>query len=107
MIYHECDQLGNDLQESAAEMLSEHGVIVTVSITVLEELVAAVASAYPHGGFEELLEHALDQRERMEPFQHAMQRKAYKKALGKVFGRRGAAERARMRAHRAAYGTPF
>lgn len=104
MRYHECDQLASDIIDAEAEMFSEHQVLVHLSIQTLERLVEDASLKYRGDDFESVLETALDTEE---PFQNAMQRTGYKKALGKVFGRRGQLAKQRQKEIEARCGTPF
>lgn len=90
LIYHDCDQISQDIQESEDEMWEQHGVMVTLFIHVIEAMMTRVNINYPVEEFEELLEHVLYMQERIEPFLNDMTRKGYKKCLGKIYGRRSA-----------------
>ncbi len=95
--YHDCDQVGSDIQESEQEMMRERGVIVSLDLHAVERMMANVTVMYPFSEFDELLEHVLDTEERFEPFLNPMQRAGYKKCLGKIFGRRSAEAQKRHR----------
>lgn len=104
MNYHDCDQLSEDIQWAMAAMLEKFGVPVSLDITTVEEMIEAVSIRYPVDEFEELLEYVLDTREQHTPFLNPMQRKGYKKALGKIFWRRSDAARQRTREFLEAHG---
>lgn len=104
MKYHECDQLALDLIETQNEMLEEFGVPFNPQLTVAESLIETLVPYYPCDEFEELLEHTPD---RNEPFLHEMERKGYKRFLGKFFGRRGAFAREQRRELTKRTGAPF
>jgi hypothetical protein len=104
MIYHDCDQFSADLQWAQEEIRKQFDVPVTLHIVELEEMIEAVAIRYPVEEFEELLEHVLDTRERTQPFLHPMQRKGYKKCLGKIFWRRSDEARQKTKEFRKAHG---
>ncbi|HUO50553.1 MAG TPA: hypothetical protein VMU25_03285 [Candidatus Paceibacterota bacterium] len=104
VIYHECDQIASDLIETQDEMFKEYGVIITPQLYTAESLIETLVPFYPCDDFEELLEYTLD---RHEPFLHEMERKGYKRFLGKFFGRRGAFAREQRRKHSERLDAPF
>ena len=104
MRYHDCDQLSDDIHWAQEEMWEKFDVIVTLHINELEEMIEAVAIRYPVEEFEELLEFVLDTRERIKPFLNPMQRKGYKKCLGKIFWRRSEEARQMTREFMEAHG---
>ncbi len=104
LVYHDCDQIGTDIQESQEEMWKEHGVVVSLDLHTVERMMIRVNITYPVEEFVELLEDVLDREERFEPFQNDMQRKGYKKCLGKIYGRRSAEAQKRSRDWRVRHG---
>ena len=103
MIYHDCDQLSEDIRQSEFEMLERYQIIVSLRLDVVEQMVEYLAKLYPHiehpDEFQELLEHTLEHQEEDELFLNSMQRKGYKKCLGKIFGRRSADAQAKKHRH--------
>lgn len=104
MNYHRCDQFAADIQWAEKKMWEQFDVIVTLQIVELEAMIEAVAIRYPVEEFEELLEHVLESRECIEPFLNPMQRKGYKKCLGKIFWRRSDEARQKTREFLEAHG---
>jgi len=82
-----CDQFGSDLFDAAKSVEAETGILCAPSSMTLESMVGDVEEMYRVGSpFDRMLDSILD----MYGLEMAAERSCYKRALGKVFGRRAA-----------------